>query len=701
MVRQGARERAAALRRELDDHNYRYYVLDDPAVDDAVYDGLMRELQAIEEQHPQLVVPESPTQRVGAKPDTAFAEVQHEVPMLSLGNAFDPQEVHDFDRRLRQRLGLPVVETQCGEGNEVESQVAPIIYTAEPKLDGLAMSLLYEHGRLVRAATRGDGTTGEDVTHNVRTLRSVPLTLRGCPPAHMEVRGEVYMSRDGFASLNERLEAGGGKPFVNPRNAAAGSLRQLDASITATRPLLMFCFALGAFEGHVPDSQFELLQAFKSWGLRIAPEARQVKGVEGCVAFHQAMAEQREALPYDIDGVVYKVDSLDQQRELGQVAKAPRWAIAHKFPAQERPTVVENIEFQVGRTGAVTPVARLAPVFVGGVTVSNATLHNMDELQRKDVRIGDTVLVRRAGDVIPEVASVVVSLRPAGAVQVQMPARCPVCDSEVERIEGEAVYRCTGGRYCPAQWVRAVQHYASRGAMDIVGLGDKLVEQLIETGLLTRVSDLYTLTIDQLTALERMGEKSATAVLAAIDASKTRPLPRLLNALGIREVGESTAVALSKQFGTLEAVMQADLEALQETSDVGPIVAQHIADYFAQAGHREEIARLLEVGVAPPPLPVVMAHDDELEDAGPLSGKTFVLTGTLSGQTRDEAAAAITAQGGKVTGTVSSKTDYLVAGAKAGSKLRKAERLEIPVLDEEGLARLLGAREQQGVGDDG
>ncbi|MEO0421013.1 MAG: NAD-dependent DNA ligase LigA [Pseudomonadota bacterium] len=701
MVCEVARERAQALRRELDEHNYRYYVLDDPAVDDAVYDGLMRELQALEAEHPQLVVDESPTQRVGAKPDSAFAEVEHEVPMLSLGNAFDPQEVYDFDRRIRQRLGLPVPTQEEGEGDSAEP-VAPIVYTAEPKLDGLAISLLYERGRLVRAATRGDGTVGEDVTHNIRTLRSVPLTLRGAPPMRMEVRGEVYMSREGFSALNERLEAEDAKQYVNPRNAAAGSLRQLDASVTATRPLLMFCFALGAVEGEVPESQFELLQALKSWGLRIAPEARQVQGVAGCVAFHEAMAEQRESLPYDIDGVVYKVDSLAQQRALGQVSRAPRWAIAHKFPAQERATVVENVEFQVGRTGALTPVARLTPVFVGGVTVSNATLHNMDELQRKDVRVGDTVLVRRAGDVIPEVVSVVAALRPPDAAEVQMPTRCPVCDSEVERVEGEAVYRCTGGRYCPAQWVRAVQHYASRGAMDIAGLGDKLVEQLIEAGLLTRVSDLYTLSADQLTALERMGEKSATAVLAAIDASKTRPLPRLLNALGIREVGESTAVALSRQFGTLEAIMDADLDALQETPDVGPIVAQRVAEYFANDDNRQEVARLLEVGVAPPPVPVVRGEEGESLDSGPLTGKTFVLTGTLGGRTREEAAAEITAIGGKVTGTVSSKTDYLVAGEKAGSKLKKAEKLDIPVLDEDGLEKLLKAGEQQqGDGDDG
>ncbi len=696
MASQKARQQAEALRRELDEHNYRYYVLDDPSVDDAVYDGLMRQLQHLEQQYPDLVVPESPTQRVGPKPDGAFAEVQHEVAMLSLGNAFDPQEVRDFDRRVRQRLGLPTVQPET-EDADTATEWAPVLYTAEPKLDGLAISLLYEDGTLVRAATRGDGTTGEDVTHNVRTLRSVPLTLRGSPPRRLEVRGEVYMSRQGFQALNERLEQEGGKTFVNPRNAAAGSLRQLDASITATRPLLMFCFAVGAVEGDVPDGQYALLQALKSWGLRIAPEARQVAGVEGCLTFHEEIGKRRDSLPYDIDGVVYKVDSLDQQRELGQVAKAPRWALAHKFPAQERPTVVENVEFQVGRTGALTPVARLAPVFVGGVTVSNATLHNMDELRRKDVRVGDTVLVRRAGDVIPEVVSVVASLRPADAQEVQMPTKCPVCDSGVERVEGEAVYRCTGGRYCPAQWVRALQHYASRGAMDIVGLGDKLVEQLIDAGLVNRVSDLYGLTVEQLTGLDRVGEKSATAVLAAIDASKTRPLPRLLNALGIREVGESTAVALSRQFGTLEAIMGADLDSLQETPDVGPIVAQHVADYFADAEHREEVLRLLDAGVAPPPVPVVRAEEND-DAAGPLASKTFVLTGTLSSRTREEASVAITALGGKVTGTVSSKTDYLVAGDKAGSKLKKAEKLEVPVLDESAFEELLKTLEE-GVSD--
>ncbi|MEO0975022.1 MAG: NAD-dependent DNA ligase LigA, partial [Pseudomonadota bacterium] len=500
----------------------------------------------------------------------------------------------------------------------------------------------------------------------------MPLQLRGNAPRRLEVRGEVYMSKSGFQALNERIVSEGGKAYVNPRNSAAGSLRQLDATVTASRPLWMVCFALGAVEGEVPDSQYQLLQAFKAWGLRVSPLARQVHGVPGCLAFHADIAKRRDALEHDIDGVVYKVDSRAWQEQLGQVSRAPRWAIAHKFPAQERPTVVENVEFQVGRTGALTPVARLTPVFVGGVTVSNATLHNMDELARKDVRVGDTVIVRRAGDVIPEVVGVVQEKRPPDTRAVQMPECCPVCESAVERAEGEAVYRCTAGRYCPAQWVRGLQHYASRGAMDIVGLGDKLIGQLVESGLVRRISDLYGLTAEQLTSLERMGEKSAAAVLLAIDNSKTRPLPKLINALGIREVGESTAQALARQFGTLEAILAAPLEALQETPDVGPIVAQHIIDYFADEEARAEVSRLLDAGVAPPPVPVVRAEESDPngEGAGAFAGKTFVLTGTLSAMSREEAAQQIGEQGGKVTGSVSAKTDYLVAGDKAGSKLK-------------------------------
>ncbi len=674
-VDKAVRRRAEALRKEIDEHNYRYYVLDDPSVDDAVYDALMRELVEIEAAHPTLQTPDSPTQRVGAEPSSAFAEVAHEVPMLSLANAFSEQEVKDFDRRVRERL-------------ELTADDGPVVYTAEPKLDGLAVSLLYEDGEFRRAATRGDGTTGEDVTHNVRTLRSVPLKLRGRDyPKRFEVRGEVYMTREGFASLNERIGAAGGKTFVNPRNAAAGSLRQLDAAVTRSRPLLLFCFAVGAVEGKIPDSQYDMLMALKSWGLRVNPEAKRVEGAEGCLAYHERMLARRETLDYEIDGVVYKVDAKASRDRLGTVSRAPRWAIAHKFAAEERPTVVENVEFQVGRTGALTPVARLKPVFVGGVTVSNATLHNMDELRRKDVRVGDTVIVRRAGDVIPEVVSVVTSKRPRGAREVEAPDHCPVCGSGVVRPEGEAVLRCSGGLYCPAQRMQAIRHFASRRAMDITGLGDKLVAQLVDGGLVESPADIYTLDAEALVGLERMGEKSATALLENIEASKHPTLARFLHALGIREVGESTAAALANYFGTLEAIMGASAETLQQTPDVGPVVAEYVTGFFAEERNRDVIGRLRESGVDPKPVenPLIEGRAGEL----PLEGKTFVLTGTLESLTRDEAKAIIESCGGKVSGSVSGKTDYVVVGENAGSKLAKAEQLGIEMLDEAAFTKLL------------
>jgi DNA ligase (NAD+) len=681
---ESVRSRLERLRREVDEHNYRYYVLDEPSVDDAVYDALLRELTELEADHPELVTPESPTQRVGAQPSAAFASVAHEAPMLSLANAFNEQEVADFDRRVRERLGLT-------EDDD------PVVYTAEPKLDGLAVSLLYEQGRFVRAATRGDGTTGEDVTHNIRTLRSVPLKLRGKGyPARFEVRGEVYMPKEGFAALNRRIEDDGGRPFVNPRNAAAGSLRQLDASITASRPLSMFCFAVGAVQGDVPGGQFQLLDALKRWGLRVCPEARQVRGAGGCIEFHREMAERREALAYDIDGVVYKVNSREARETLGNVSRAPRWAVAHKFAAQELPTIVENVEFQVGRTGALTPVARLKPVFVGGVTVSNATLHNMDELRRKDVRVGDTVIVRRAGDVIPEVVSVVMSKRPASAREVEVPARCPVCDSGVVRPEGQAVYRCSGGLYCPAQRVRAIQHFVSRRALDIEGLGDKLVAQLVENGLVYSPADIYDLTAEQLIALDRMGEKSAASLLSAIEGSKHPSLARFLHALGIREVGESTASALASHFGTLEALMESDAESLQQTPDVGPVVAEYVVQFFAEDRNREIISRLLASGVVPGTVEkTAPPADGDKGASAPLTGQTFVLTGTLEHLTREEARSLIEQRGGKVSGSVSRKTAYLVAGESPGSKLDKATTLGVEVLDEAAFGALLERTEKE------
>jgi DNA ligase (NAD+) len=666
---QDVQDRIAALRDEIDSHNYRYYVLDEPSIPDAEYDRLLRELEDLEKQHPELITPDSPTQRVGAKPLSAFAEVSHKVPMLSLDNAFSEDEMTAWDKRVRDRLG---------EDSTVQ-------YAAEPKLDGLAISLRYEDGRLVQAATRGDGSTGEEVTQNVRTIRAIPLRLRGEGwPGVLEVRGEVFMPKAGFETLNERARQAGEKTFVNPRNAAAGSLRQLDSKVTATRPLDFFCYGLGEVVGaELGDNHADTLTALRQWGLPVSPELKVVEGVAGCMAYYQDIGARRDDLPYDIDGVVFKVNGYAAQRELGFVSRAPRWAIAHKFPAQEELTTVEAVEFQVGRTGAVTPVARLTPVFVGGVTVSNATLHNMDEVARKDVHIGDTVIVRRAGDVIPEVVSVVAERRPADAKPVVLPGHCPVCGSDVIKPEGEAVARCTGGLYCAAQRKNAVLHFASRKALDIEGLGDKLVEQLVERELIHDPADVFSLTLEQVAGLERMAEKSAQNLLDALEKSKATTLARFLYALGIREVGEATAQSLARQFGSLQAIEAADEEQLQQTPDVGPIVAAHIAAFFHQAHNREVIDKLQAAGVhweegAPAPAP------DEL----PLNGKTFVLTGTLS-KPRDQYKSQLQALGAKVAGSVSKKTDYVVAGEAAGSKLTKAQELGVEVLDEAGLLTLL------------
>jgi DNA ligase (NAD+) len=669
-----ARRRAAELRRLVEHHNYRYYVLDAPEVPDAEYDRLLRELQDLEALYPDLVTADSPTQRVGATPIESFGEVAHEVPMLSLANAFTEEEVGDFDRRVRERLGVGRVE-----------------YAAETKIDGLAVSLLYEDGRFARAATRGDGTRGEDVTANVRTIKAVPLRLQSEePPRLLEVRGEVFLTLAGFRALNERQRARGEKTFANPRNAAAGSLRQLDPAVTAARPLTFFCYGVARCEGRdLPDRHVETLRVLAGWGLRVSPEARVVEGVEGCLAYYAELGRRRPTLGYEIDGVVYKVDRLDQQAALGFVSRAPRWALAHKFPAQEELTRVVGVEFQVGRTGALTPVARLEPVFVGGATVSNATLHNMDEVERKDVRVGDTVIVRRAGDVIPEVVGVLTERRPPGAVPVVMPEACPVCGSQVVRAEGEAAARCSGGLYCPAQRKEAIRHFASRRAMDVEGLGEKLVDQLVDRGLVQTVADVYGLTAADLAALDRMGEKSAENLVAAIDRGRETTLPRFLFALGVREVGEATARTLAGYFGTLDAIAEADEDALQGAPDVGPIVARHVASFFRQPHNREVIAALRAAGVHWP------EGAPNRAAAAPLAGQTFVLTGTLSTLGREEAKARLLALGAKVTGSVSAKTRYVVVGADPGSKLERARDLGVETLYEEAFLALM--REAEGT----
>jgi DNA ligase (NAD+) len=664
-----AAARAAELRAQIAQHDYRYYVLDDPLVADAEYDRLMQELRALEAADPALVTPDSPTQRVAGAPSAAFGEVVHQVPMLSLDNAFSEEDLRAFDRRIHERLGV------SGE----------LDYVAEPKLDGLAVTVLYRNGLLERAATRGDGVTGEDVTANVRTIRAVPQRLHGAPPELIEARGEVFMPIARFERMNEAARERGEKVFVNPRNAAAGSLRQLDPRITAARPLSAFFYGLGVVEGAIlPSRQSELLQLLRQLGLPVSPDAQLVHGVSGCLEYYRRLGERRAALPYQIDGVVYKLESRADQQRLGFVSRAPRWAIAHKFPADEAFTVVRDIGFQVGRTGALTPVARLEPVFVSGVTVSNVTLHNIDEVRRKDVRVGDTVVVRRAGDVIPEVVSVVLDKRPADTVEVQLPARCPVCGSQVLRVEGEAVARCTGGFTCRAQRQEALRHFASRRALDIEGLGDKLVEQLVEHDMVRSPADIYALTLGQLAELERMGEKSAANLLASIERSRRTTLPRLLYALGIREVGEATALALAQHFRTLERLMGADVTAIQQVLDIGPVVAAHVAAFFASEDHRHVIRSLRDKGVTWPEMPAAPAAATE-----PLAGRTFVITGTLGRLTREAAQEALVARGAKVSGSVSKKTSFVVAGSDPGSKLAKAQGLGVPVIDEEQLLELL------------
>jgi DNA ligase (NAD+) len=671
-VSAATRKKVESLRSEINRHNYLYHVLDDPEIPDAEYDRLVRELTALEKDNPELVTPDSPTQRVGALPISAFGTVKHIVPMLSLDNAFSDDELRDFHRRVTERLGI--------------DHDADLSYSAEPKLDGVAVSFLYEGGHLVRAATRGDGTTGEDITHNVRTIASVPLMLLGTGyPSRLEVRGEVFMPRAGFERFNELARAKGEKTFVNPRNAAAGSLRQLDPRLTAERPLDLYAYSVGQVEGgSLADRHSKVLDQIQAWGLKICPDRKVVIGIEGCLQYYEDIGRRRNTLSYDIDGVVYKVDRFDYQRQLGFVSKAPRWAIAHKFPAQEELTVVRDIDFQVGRTGAVTPVARLEPVFVGGVTVSNATLHNMHELHRKDVRVGDQVIVRRAGDVIPEVVSAIKKKGVRRKPPVKTPTKCPVCGSRVVRIDDEAVARCTGGLYCEAQRSQALKHFVSRRALDIEGLGSKLIDQLVALGRLETPADIFSLDRDELIQLERMGEKSADNLLESIGKSKATTLSRFLYALGIREVGEATATALASAYGRLEPIMSATEEELQAVPDVGPVVASRIRAFFSESHNTAVIKRLLDSGVHwPESKPAAPAKD------GPLAGKTFVLTGTLAGMTRDEAKDRIQLRGGKVTGSVSKKTDYVVYGDNPGSKLRKAQKLAIDTIDQSELEKLL------------
>jgi DNA ligase (NAD+) len=681
-----AAERIAQLREEIAQHDYRYYVLDQPSVPDAEYDRLMNELRALEAQHPELVTPDSPTQRVSGVAAPQFAEVRHAIAMLSLNNGFSEDDLRDFDRRVRERLGT--------EG--------PVDYSATPKLDGLAISVLYRDGQYVRAATRGDGVTGEDVTANVATIRSVPRRLRGRAPAVLELRGEVFLPFAGFEKMNRDAEARGDKTYVNPRNAASGSLRQLDPRITAQRPLDLHFYELGVVEGGtVPERHSDLAPWLNAFGLRTGNEGRRVTGVEGCLGYYRDIGARRAKLPFQIDGVVYKVDRRADQEKLGFVSRAPRWALAHKFPADEELTLLEDVIFNVGRTGALTPAARLKPVFVGGVTVSNATLHNMDEVARKGFMIGDTVVVRRAGDVIPEVVRYLPEKRPADARPITMPASCPVCGSPVVRQEDQAVYKCTGGHLrCKAQRAEWILHFAGRRAMDIEGLGERLVEQLVNDERLRTPADLYTLTEAELGALKfvaakpeegkpaerRFGEKNAASLFKAIVKSKRTTLPRLLFALGIPQVGESTARALAERFGDLAPLMAADAARIEETPDVGPIVSQEVAKFFADAGYRAVVDQLIAADVTWEPIAVVQA------EGLPLAGLTFVITGTLAGMQREPAEDALRALGAKVSGSVSKKTSFLVVGADAGSKLAKAQALGVRILDEAALQRILETR---------
>ncbi|MDD5058576.1 MAG: NAD-dependent DNA ligase LigA [Sideroxydans sp.] len=698
-------ERITQLRAELERHNHSYYVLDAPTIPDAEYDKLFRELQALEAQHPELLTPDSPTQRVGGKVLDGFAPVRHAVPMLSIRTETDTESsgASNFDTRVRNALGLPSVipippptpplkggefllpplqgEGRGGDGViAADKNNAEIEYACELKFDGLAINLRYERGLLVQAATRGDGESGEDVTQNIRTIHCIPLHLKNCAAEVLEVRGEVYMSRRDFNRYNDKQRALGLATLVNPRNGAAGSIRQLDPALAARRPLSFYAYGLGEVKGwNLPATHSAILDALANFGMPVCEERAVVQGAAALAAFHQRVAAKRDVLPFDIDGVVYKVNSLALQLQLGFVSREPRWAVAHKFPAEEQLTVVRDIEIQVGRTGKLTPVAKLEPVFVGGTTVSNATLHNEGEIRRKDVHIGDTVIVRRAGDVIPEVVGVLAERRPADARAFVMPAICPVCGSHVVREEGEADARCTGGLFCAAQRKQALLHFASRRAMDVEGLGDKLVEQLVDENIIRSLPDLYRLDNATLAALERMADKSAQNIVAALEKSKHTTLARFLFALGIRHVGETTAKDLARHFGKLEAIAQADTERLLQVPDVGPVVAQSLVDFFGEPHNIQVLQQLRELGVQ------WDEHEGVSLQTLPLSGKTFVLTGTLASMSRDEAKSRLEALGAKVAGSVSKKTDCVVAGEEAGSKLDRARELNVPVWSEQQL----------------
>ena len=671
-----ARKKVAELRNTLNEYNYQYYVLDDPSIPDAVYDRDMQSLIALEKQYPSLQSPNSPSQKVGGGALSAFEQVTHDVPMLSLDNAFDEESLLAFEKRLKDRL----------------KDTSSLHFSCEPKLDGLAVSILYENGELVRAATRGDGQVGENITANVRTISNVPLTLRGdAHPDRVEVRGEVFMPREGFAKLNEHQKNAGGKVFANPRNAAAGSLRQLDSKITAKRPLMFYAYSLGVVQPDnftLPTTHSERLSQLGKWGLPLCPDIDTAEGGRGCLDYYHHILEKRDNLPYDIDGVVFKVNRIDLQAALGFVARAPRWAIAQKFPAQEEVTKLLDVEFQVGRTGAITPVARLEPVFVGGVTVSNATLHNQDEITRLGVKVGDTVVIRRAGDVIPQVVSVVDTKRTGSENDIAFPSQCPVCGSQVEKLEDEAVARCTGGLICAAQRKQALKHFASRKAFDIDGLGDKLVDQLVDADLVHSPADFFTLSLGDVVGLERMAEKSASKLLSSLEASKQTTLAKFLYALGIREVGEATAANLAAHFETLDAIRDASIEALVEVQDVGEIVATHIFNFFNESHNTDVIDALLKEGINWP------AIEKPDADNLPLEGKTCVITGTLSEMGRSDAKARLQLLGAKVAGSVSKNTDFLVAGEKAGSKLTKAQELDVEVWDEAKLIAFLAENEK-------
>ncbi|HJR15058.1 MAG TPA: NAD-dependent DNA ligase LigA [Rhodanobacteraceae bacterium] len=685
----GKREQALALRRQLDDANYRYYVEDDPSIPDTEYDRLMRELEELETAHPELAAPDSPTRHVGARASGGFAQVQHALPMLSLSNAFSDEEVAAFVRRIGQTLGRAEEE---------------LVFSAEPKLDGLAISLRYEEGAFVQGATRGDGAVGEDVTANLRTVKAIPLKLRGSGyPGVLEVRGEVYMPKAAFDAFNERARKRGERTLANPRNGAAGSLRQLDPAVTASRPLAFYAYAVGEVrDGKLPDSHSATLDSLREWGLPVSPQVERAEGLEGLLDYYRRMGAQRDALPYDIDGVVYKLDRYDQQNEMGFVSRAPRWALAHKYPAQEKSTIIEAIEINIGRTGAATPFAVMQPVQVGGVTVTKATLHNMDQVARLDVRAGDTVIVRRAGDVIPEVVRVNLELRPPGTKPWHMPKHCPVCGSAIVREQGEVVARCTGGLVCAAQRKEAIVHFASRRAMDIDGLGERYIEDLIAFGYLHSIADLYALTLDDFVAMKRRGEERngvipetvksgkiatrwAENLIEAIEASKATTLERFLYALGIPEVGEATAKTLARHFGVLDGLMHASEAELTEVSDVGPIMASHIAAFFAEPRNRGAIAALKTAGVH------WKESAPQRKAEGPLAGRTVVLTGSLSSLTRDDAKDKLEALGAKVAASVSKKTSFVVAGEAAGSKLDKAGSLGIEIWDEARLLKFLNS----------